>query len=1058
MPTPPPRSLILDDTNGNGEFDEGDDLKEDIKITLGAYLSELTKTPPTQNAYEIAAELEDSPSFNQVTDKTAPIVTGKGSGEPTYIDDVTEAAKVYFETIGDGDFGHGDDPLLGLIDKALRAAKHGEVLGSITGDGESDVEQKVSAILKNNRFNPGGDSPFIQNGERSKSFGRTQKVMGEYVTDNGDSSKVQSYEVEDLQKIAFSLLLKASGRLQADDDPTEFDAGSVLTTTGGEGVQLATVRVGNEKLGAGDLEARNAYRGRVLTKNDTVDAELRDPEIPAKAGFFDFDTPGASYGQMYSHLENFSPFGPYSPSPIALLFPQFVTIAASTAAVGLLVGLLTGDLGFPKKDLLNPGEDVLPMGSSRQSATMFGAFQSFMKKLLQVPETTAPFLPSVFVGLLWFQVGALFGAAGLITSVQRGVARDTVTFMDMLANDELFSGGLISNLNAIGIIIDSLLNSKFYRFTIIMAILGDKIITGSWKKSKTFNYGLGKANLDELPNNALYRVAKSRKADDEKGLVWAAGNIPSTYILPSAFVTAQQVGTVAGLGTSLSDFLSNASLNMKFVDPSQFTDQDGNPGKRLPGALVEAIENQLEIEYVPFYFHDLRTNEIIAFHAFLQNLSDSYSANWNAQTGIGRVEPAYIYGGTTRAISMQFLIAATSPDDYDEMWYKINKLTTLVYPQFSRGRVLTDGTINFVQPFSQVQTASPLVRIRLGDLFKSNYSKFSLARLFGLGQAEDVFKPSAEGGSSTDEEANAEKIAAAAKTVFDSRDPSNKEALGYITGDQVVILPVAGGGFNVAPVVPGAGATKNNMTMLGPIRGTIGIPILVSPPDEDDGAGNAARLAATTTPAAGDAATAEGTKIKSSTKYAVILDQTSNDLINDKLEPLVPGDYIATVPMKALKLQPAWANTLINLEAGLIPSLFPADPAPEAEFFDSANNAIVRSFESARGRGLAGAITSLDFDWNEKPWRTDIPGSKAPLFCAVTINFSPVHDITPGLDSDGFNRAPVYNVGKVMNAIGGDPYGMPPSVNESIQAEMDLQQGYEGTTLQTMIDTVKEES
>ena len=93
-------------------------------------------------------------------------------------------------------------------------------------------------------------------------------------SDTGDPTKAKEYEVEDLQKIAFSLLLKASGRLQSDDDPLSQDEGSILTTTGGEGVQLATVRIGNEKLTAGDLEARNAFRGNVLTNNGIVDSDI----------------------------------------------------------------------------------------------------------------------------------------------------------------------------------------------------------------------------------------------------------------------------------------------------------------------------------------------------------------------------------------------------------------------------------------------------------------------------------------------------------------------------------------------------------------------------------------------------------------------------------------------------------------------------------------------------------------------------------------------------------------------------------------------------------------
>ena len=50
------------------------------------------------------------------------------------------------------------------------------------------------------------------------------------------------------------------------------------------------------------------------------------------------------------------------------------------------------------------------------------------------------------------------------------------------------------------------------------------------------------------------------------------------------------------------------------------------------------MEKLLETEAVPFYFHDTRTNEIIAFHAFINSLSDSYAANFNSQKGFGRIE------------------------------------------------------------------------------------------------------------------------------------------------------------------------------------------------------------------------------------------------------------------------------------------------------------------------------------------------------------------------------------------------------------------------------------
>ena len=93
-----------------------------------------------------------------------------------------------------------------------------------------------------------------------------------------------------------------------------------------------------------------------------------------------------------------------------------------------------------------------------------------------------------------------------------------------------------------------------------------------------------------------------------------------------------------------------------------------------------------------------------------------------------------IYNKTTRKISLTFMLAATSPADFDAMWFDINKLTTLIYPQWSRGKpVKAAGGDRFIMPFSQIPTASPMIRLRMGDVIRGNYSKFSLARLFGAG-------------------------------------------------------------------------------------------------------------------------------------------------------------------------------------------------------------------------------------------------------------------------------------------------------------------------------------
>ena len=106
-------------------------------------------------------------------------------------------------------------------------------------------------------------------------------------------------------------------------------------------------------------------------------------------------------------------------------------------------------------------------------------------------------------------------------------------------------------------------------------------------------------------------------------------------------------------------------------------------------------------------------------------------------------------------------------------------------------------------------------------------------------------------------------------------------------------------------------------------------------------------------------------------------------------------------------LFPVLAASLPGLSA---PSLPIGGTIDNSLFGDE--NPILKSFNSTKGKGLAGVITSLSFDWGlngDFLWETETPGKKAPLGCKVSISFSPIHDITPGLDSDGMLRS-VYNI------------------------------------------------
>ena len=124
----------------------------------------------------------------------------------------------------------------------------------------------------------------------------------------------------------------------------------------------------------------------------------------------------------------------------------------------------------------------------------------------------------------------------------------------------------------------------------------------------------------------------------------------------------------------------------------------------------------------------------LGFHAFLGDLKDSYSVSYAESGGYGRIDKVKIYQDTTRSISLSWHMVATSTKDFDSMWWSLNKLISMIYPQFSMGKPVKAGSKKFIMPFSQIPTASPVIRLRVGDVIRSNYSRFNLARIFGLSE------------------------------------------------------------------------------------------------------------------------------------------------------------------------------------------------------------------------------------------------------------------------------------------------------------------------------------
>ena len=70
------------------------------------------------------------------------------------------------------------------------------------------------------------------------------------------------------------------------------------------------------------------------------------------------------------------------------------------------------------------------------------------------------------------------------------------------------------------------------------------------------------------------------------------------------------------------------------------------------------------------------------FRAFVDSFSDSYDAEWNAISYMGRGEKFYKYGGFDRKMSLGFTVVAQSKNELNAMYDKLNFLASSLAPEY----------------------------------------------------------------------------------------------------------------------------------------------------------------------------------------------------------------------------------------------------------------------------------------------------------------------------------------------------------------------------------------
>lgn len=940
--------------------------------TLADYLSKLTQgsgNVKTTNRYPVSADLK---STIKLSDEKGYPVQSSDSQQQKFVDlndtKKNPTAETYSSTMLEDNkkvqYGLGN-----LSDNFKKGKKNEEnkldghqLLQQVSANNlPPAIGNYTTAVLKNNRF-----SNVI---DKNNPFTTPQDLNSTQGNFNPKLTRIkQEVSMGRLATIGPTLTLRAGIELGATND--QFDPNSTAAAAGAllPGVaQLAISRVRQEALNAKEIL-------NTITSEEDIN----------------YISPGSlSWGSLNNTEDQWSGIAAIGMSALSAALIAGLLVIIET--LSFLLGVAkTGKVVKRDKD----GRYVLGQSTGYRNTTspntLFGSPSTLLTldvgKLLNITPTTQPFSKALKTGFYaFFGLGdgsmsvasaaskVLGPDAGFNAIVARGIIRSSLTLIDQLKG---IGGNPISIAKSILGLIDVLKSSKIISACNVFAQLGDSILTLPESFIDKDTLGAGLRISDDVSNNVI--TSMRNRIPGTLKLAWSSNRSPALLMGSAELITAGAASNLGAPRGFRSDDL-HGKITIKNYDKSNVT--------RISVSDVEAFEKKLDSEYVPFYFHDIRTNEIVSFHAFLSSLSDDYTSNYESIDGYGRVEPVKIYKNTQRKIGLSFYVISTSQNDHDDMWIKINKLTTLLYPQYTEGKKVGSDDYKFTQPFSQLIGAAPLVRLRLGDLFRSNYSKFNLAKLFGLGNSDFTLNKKTLK-NATISEKNITKN-------FSPGDICLVEGQNYELSKDTTSNALAGA---LSSVTPPVGITtqatgKDNAPYFNPphTKKIFEIKIIKDDPNNKNNVIGEVQI----------------------TTDTEIIESLGNDFqrlkveYNDPKNPnynYVGGKY--SIPKSDLRYKKA--------------ETFNISQSPDNEQFIkeldtqfmSDDNAVVKSFKNTGGKGLAGFIESMNFDWYDRvPWVTDVKDRVSPMMCKVTISFAPIHDISPGIDHFGINRAPIYPVG-----------------------------------------------
>ncbi len=909
----------------------------------------------------------------------------------------------------------------------------------------------------------------------------------------GDGAKELSpqggklYTVLDMRTRVLRSLVEGTGTLHKDLAPEDV----AFTLPNVESALLADLnalipgqtQMGFGKVPIGDMFIPPAdYYG--LSSND--DADYSNAEYDTGGVSEDNYAPSFSthsYGHLNSPLEKFA-----GALPMGMILPAIMG-AIAVIVVALLIELLVSimdmfgasesaaDYGIDpfkpwmhaKGSFRNPADK--PMWILQQVLTAMGwpshlkyDFAKNVQRGIKVFYGMAPEDDGVLMDdwqELFDMMIILIESPGFYTVIIKRVVADVEQIGDAFAN---FNPSPLGGISSIFEILTAIGSSTTFRFLVRMSEVGEQAAIYMYENG--INHGPGATSSESDPLSAQNRLYLTRfENNGSRKSPTSLSAYGSLFLAGQAFWDpGEMIQQKDATAKKLKDFPGHKTVSIR--------NDDGGEGfnsmisARIPIEIVKYYEERLHADYMPFTIQDLRNNEIVNLPAFIESVDDSFAVDYATTEAYGRTDPVKIWNKTTRTINVSFKLVAHSEDDHDHMYYIINRLTSMLYPQRNVGRLLGTGpkmTRQAVAPFSQVPIGTPVVRLRLGELIHSNYSNNAFGRLIGHPGALDLGEND-EASQATPSQRYATAIAVRIakkewqnELLFGDKGKTSSDKLLELQPKTKVIVPA---GAKIALIE----APKEDTGALGAIAaaalgagGDVEMaPIFFNAPIdlkcEVMQVEKIARYKGEFIKPAEAASRAADPEEKDKLTYQNFIvfkvgywDDEKADKDKKAMEEIrkIFGGLVAW-GMGLLKEEGRGAALMMECTRDNHPILVPKaedisvrirGAGGDPDVYKGLNTKTSTSDSGAvkvmsnavhdyiqghpagiamrqnAGRGMAGVITQMSLDYSDATWRTD-PGSRAPLMATINLAFSPMHDLTPGIDTYGRMMAPTHPVGK----------------------------------------------